>query len=234
MNLLKPDLWQYGHPWGNCPATGLIAYNETLNKNVVWNDNGTVSLNITKEDTIGWYMKVPEWVKIELPCQYTGGRLISKEPMHFGTYTFRFRLPNFRGSWVAIWLYEIFTGKMGIPPEIDLIEHFRKDGFLTRFHVTSTFHDKPTDPKNYSDQICKTRNYWFPADWKDTEIRFVWEPDRIMNYIDGRNVLTVLKRDVKCFPMHPMSLQINSGVGPWNIQDNKLSPFIIEEINYNS
>lgn len=234
MNLLKPEYWKYYHPWGSCPETGLISYNEELNHNVKWNDDGTVSLFITKEDTIGWYMKNPEWVKVELPCQYTGGRMISKELLHFGTYKFKFRLPNFRGSWIAIWLYEIFTKFLGIPPEIDVIEHFRKDCFLTRFHVTSTFHDKPSNPNDYSDEICRVRKYWLPADWFDTEIVFVWEPSRIMNYIDGRNVLTVLKSQVKSFPIYPMSLQINSGVGPWNIQDNKLNPFIIKEVNYNS
>jgi hypothetical protein len=70
------------------------------------------------------------------------------------------------------------------------------------------------------------------VDWKDVTLRFVWEPARIMVYIDDRNVLTVLKSEVKAFPIYPMSLQINSGVGPWNVQDNKLKPFIIKEISY--
>jgi beta-glucanase (GH16 family) len=230
MNLLKPEFWRYDHPWGSCPATGLIAYNETLDKNIIWNTDGSVSLLVTKENKTGWFMKTPEWVRVELPCQYTGGRIISKDPLWYGTYTFKFRLPNYKGSWIAIWLYEIFTKQMGVPPEVDLIEHFRKDGFLTRLHVTSTYHDKPSNPTNYSDQTVKTRNYWYPVDWCDTEIRYIWQPDRIMVYVDGKNVLTVLKSQVKSFPDFPMSLQLNSGVGDWKIGTTR--PFIIKTIEY--
>jgi beta-glucanase (GH16 family) len=119
---------------------------------------------------------------------------------------------------------------MGIPPEVDVFEHFRKDGFLTRFHITHSFHQGPT----YENNTVVQQKYWrlWPLDLKYIEIEFVWKADGMTWTVNGKKTMQIPGNSPK-FPTHPMNLIMNAGLGPdWNPKPEKFDDFIIREASY--
>jgi len=225
INLLSPEHWTSECEWGNAHAGGFTVFTDD---NVHWKE-GKLILSIKKKSFEGWYMRTPEWIRTLVTGSYTGGRLISKMQFLYGTFIIKCILPDFRGSFPAWWLYDLIGGS-GVPPEIDIFEHFRKDRFLTRFKTTHTYHDTPDDAQQYSKMTCKAHWHWRPIDNREMTFMFNWLPDRMEWFCNDKLVLRILKKDVKRFPDRPMNLQINSGAGNWRVQDDKLSPLIITEM----
>lgn len=132
------------------------------------------------------------------------------------------------------WFIDILDSKtqggMGIPPEIDVFEHFRKDSCLTRHHVTTTFHGGPT----YENDWCKAKSRYSicPIDNKDMTAKLVWTPDRFTVTINGRETLNIEKNNSRGFPYKSMNVIVNSGMGDWEPEVNKFSPFIVKSLTY--
>ena len=169
--------------------------------------------------------------------QWSVGAIIAKDEhrTHFGTYQFVFRLPNFRGSWPAIWLIDLHPAPpkgdgMGMPPETDIFEHFRKDGFLTRFHIAHAFHQGPTYENNTT--ILKT--YWklLPMDVNDIELVFKWLPSGMTWIVNGKSIMTV-SSNTPNYPTRPMNLLMNAGLGlDWKPNVGKFEDFVVKTGTY--
>ena len=223
MNLLKPDLWTTEHKFGNTSPDSMCAFHPDMTQ---WAD-GQMILNNRKEVSPGWYMKVPGWIKTDCLKDYRAARQVSVQQFQFGTFDIVFRLPNFRGSWPAIWL----IGDT-VPPEIDIMEHFFKSFCIDRYKTTHTYHDL-SDGSEYSKIIaCKANWQGFDVTGRDMRIKFIWDPGKLTWMVNDKTVLVVLPSQCKEFPKRPMNLIINSGVGDWNVQDDKLEPFIIKKLEY--
>ncbi|MCX6266531.1 MAG: hypothetical protein NTW16_04135 [Bacteroidetes bacterium] len=187
INLLDKTHWNNSYPWGSIinPDTGKeICINDKL---VTYHSDGSVHFACSNAWCPGWKMD-KNWNIVNTSSQWSVGAIISKDEYrtHFGKYHFIFRLPNFRGAWPAIWFLDLHPTPpagdgMGMPPEIDVFEQFRKDAFLTRFHISHTFHQGPTYLNNTS--ISKT--YWklTPLDLQNIDLVFTWFPtvNLIMN-----------------------------------------------------
>ena len=175
--ILNKQLWDFNFPWGNSPENYLC---NMQSEEVIWLDN-EVRFNTRKKVNTGWYRDSNGQVQTRWR-DYQCGQIISKQKFHFGVYEWVCKLPDFRGSWCALWLINI----NGCPPEID-IEHFRKDGFLTRFHITHSFHQGPT----YANNTLITKTYWklWPLDMKEIELTFIWQPGEMKWIVNGKNIM---------------------------------------------
>ena len=223
MNFINPTLWNYELPWGQTWGDLFEIFKE---KNVVWFKDRIVFNNV-HEPTIGWYMD-KDWERQEVTANYSYGMIISKEQYYYGIYTMTCLLPNFRGSWPAWWMIDV-TNDMGIPPEVDLMEHFRKDCLLTRFKTTHTYHDSKQGG-GYDKMICKAKWQWFPVDNREMTFTFDWTASYMKWYVNGKLILQIMKADVNKFPNKPMNLLVGSGMGNWNIQNSKLKPLIVTKL----
>lgn len=234
MNLLNKDLWNYEFTWGTTNSPFFASSQKDL---VNWDDNNNqVFFNVGYDSTNkfpAWY-RDPNWNVVNTYTSYGYGLIITKEQYGFGTYDMVCKLPNFRGSWPAFWFIDILDSKtqggMGIPPEIDVFEHFRKDSCLTRHHVTTTFHGGPT----YENDWCKAKSRYSicPIDNKDMTAKLVWTPDRFTVTINGRETLNIEKNNSRGFPYKSMNVIVNSGMGDWEPEVNKFSPFIVKSLTY--
>jgi beta-glucanase (GH16 family) len=228
MNLLDKNLWEYEVDWGT--HVNLPTVNNSLD-NIHWNSDGSVSFDVQYSDTPifpGWERDA-NWNKVPTLTNYSAGLIISKEKYGFGTYEMNFKVPNFRGSWPAWWMFD----KNKLPPEIDIFEHFRKDCFLTRFHLTTSYHDGPTYETGKSDS--KARYNWLPIDWKYITIKMIWTVDKAEFYYNNKKYYTMNKSDWPYYPTTPMNILVNSGVNPdWKLQVKKISPFIVKSLTYES
>lgn len=216
-NLINPELFDYAFPWGNyCNKTAI-----NMEKNVHWFPNNIV-FDTIREFQRGWTMDA-NWQRVEVTSNYTVGLIVSKQQYGFGTYHVKCQLPQFRGDWSApLWFYDIIPPPSGIQCEMDF-ERFVKDSCLSKYHLTCTYHDG--DRKD----IMGTKNQWVPM--KTAELKFVWQPDLIQWWVNGKMTLEVRKSDVIQFPTKPMNIIVNSGIGNWNIQDDKLEPLVITEFH---
>ncbi|MFZ4569742.1 MAG: family 16 glycosylhydrolase [Bacteroidales bacterium] len=220
MNLLKPELYVGELPWGNTLGNHFCIASE---RNVRWFPGG-VAFDVAHEQTEGWYM-APGWVRTPVTADYGFGWIVSKDQYGPGIYNMKCRLPNFRGSFPSWWFYDVLSpDEGGIQCEIDVFEHFRKDSFLTRFKTTQTYHDKGVMHK------CKARWQFPPVDFDDMTFQFIWQENRIAWVVNGKQVMEVFKDDVNQFPTKPMNIIIGSGLGDWNVQQERLSPFIVHEL----
>lgn len=213
MNLLEQKHWDYELPWGNV-INPFTQKEIIIVPELVKFQADAIRFSVAKGKFNG-YKRGRRWDKIPTQSEWGIGHIIAKPEArtHFGTYTFRFTLPNFRGSWPAIWLVDMkpeVHGGMGMPPEIDIFEHFRKDNFLTRFHITSTFHCGPTYENNSIRQ--GTYKKWVPLDWRPIEIEFTWHPVIMSWRVNGKLILE-LHGGTPNFPTKPMNLLIGAGLG---------------------
>jgi len=236
MNLLEQTRWNYLYPWGNvinADTDKEICINEKL---VTFNPDGTVHFGCSHGTAYGWKTDENSNI-IPVTTQWSVGAIIAKDECrtHFGTYSFRFRLPNFRGSWPAIWLIDTTPAPpkgdgMGIPPEIDILEHFRKDGFFSRFQMHHAFHHGPT----YANNTISSKNHWKlrPLDVKDIDLTFTWTRAEMTWTVDGKKILTVAGNTLK-YPTRPMNLIINAGLGlDWKPNVGKFEDFVVYEADY--
>lgn len=216
VNLLQPDLWTFNSPQGQSPHPYFVIFRE---ENVEWGDR--LILHNCKELASGW---VERNGKIEtVLADYTAGRIISKEPMHFGTYEMSCWLPKFRGSWPAWWFYPVDPPET-LPVEPDMMEQFRKPGFWNRHKTTHTFHDQDGAP-----MICKSHWQWKPVDKMEMTFRWTWTPNYMIWWVNGNELMKISKADVTKFPVKPMNMIVNSGMSDWNVSE-KLEPFIVTKL----
>ena len=220
--MLKPELWNYELPWWNFPSNLLSVMVE---KNVVWGNDIAVLFNI-KEVVQGWRKENDGSIHKYL-ADYTHGQIVSKEKYHFGTYELICRLPSFRGSFPAFWLIDVDN----LPPEIDIMEAPVKS-CIDRFKTSATFHEKPIG--NEYSHIVKSKAIWQIKDISASDMKFtlVWKPDKLEWYVDGGLVMVLIKSETKNFPLSPMNIIVNAGVADWNVQNDKLQPVIIKQLNY--
>jgi beta-glucanase (GH16 family) len=200
------------------------------------NPDGSVHFGCSNAACNGW-KRDKDWNIVKTIAQWSVGAVVLKDQCrtHFGTYQFIFKTPNFRGSWPAIWLIDLHPAPpkgdgMGMPPEIDIFEHFRKDGFLTRFHITHSFHQGPT----YANNTLMTKTYWklWPLDLKEIELTFIWQPGEMKWIVNGKNVMTV-PSGTPNYPTKPMNLLMNAGLGlDWKPNTGKFEDFIIYKATY--
>jgi hypothetical protein len=236
MNLLDKIRWDYSFPWGSIinPDTNKeICINE---KQVSFQQDGSVHFGCSNAPCNGW-KRDKNWNIVNTSSQWSVGAVIAKENYrtHFGTYQFVFRLPDFRGSWPAIWFIDLHPTPpggdgMGMPPEIDLFEHFRKDGFLTRFHMTHCFHQGPT----YENNTVMSKKYWklLPLDVNDIELIFTWLPSGMTWTVNGKSIMTV-SSGTPNYPAGPMNLLINAGLGlDWKPSVGKFQDFVVKKAVY--
>lgn len=236
MNLLEKSRWNYEFPWGSIinPDTGReICISEKL---VTFDRDGSVHFGCSNTPSRGWQTGA-NGRPVEVESLWSVGAAISKDEYrtHFGSYDFSFRLPNFRGSWPAIWLIDLIPGPpngngMGIPPETDIFEHFRKDGFLTRFHISHSFHKGPT----YANNTILSKKYWkfLPLDLKNIELTFNWTEDGMTWIVNGRRILAI-SAETPNYPTRPMNLVLNSGLGlDWKPDAGKFEDFVLYRGEY--
>jgi hypothetical protein len=236
MNLLDKTCWDYAYPWGSIinPDTDKeICINEKL---VKFDSDGSVRFGCSNTPCNGW-KRDKNWNVVNTTTQWSVGGIIAKDEhrTHFGVYRFTFRLPDFRGSWPAIWLIDLHPmppkgDGMGMPPEIDIFEQFRKDGFLTRFHMAQTFHQGPT----YEHNTLISKQYWklVPLDINDIELIFTWLPTGMKWTVNGKNTMNV-SPDTPNYPARPMNLLINAGLGlDWKPNAGKFKDFIVRKAEY--
>ncbi len=236
MNLLEKTRWNFEYPWGSIinPDTGNeICISEKL---VKFQPDGSLRFGCAHGACSGWKTD-KNGFPTEGKSQWSVGAIISKDEHRtgFGTYHFVFRLPDFRGSWPAIWLIDLHPAPpkgdgMGIPPEVDIFEHFRKDGFLTRFQLTHNFHQGPS----YANNTIISKKYWkfLPLDFNDIELTFSWTSAGMNWIVNGKNIMSV-PGNTPNYPARPMNLIINAGLGlDWGPKPGKLKDFIVYKATY--
>ena len=148
----------------------------------------------------------------------------SHQTFYYGYYEARVFLPNARGSWPAFWLeadYDI-DGKFWHPPEIDVFEYVINgvEDKPNMLHSNAMSKDKWT-PQSYtyvdSSFVLKFQDMISQEDLnKDWHIAgFVWAPDRIAFFWDGRLIYTRtyqwLRKDGQLGP--PAHIDLNFAIG---------------------
>jgi beta-glucanase (GH16 family) len=227
MNLIDKNLWDYEFPWGTTLSPYFCSSQKDL---VAWNEGETL-FNVGYDPInkfTAWYRDA-NWKVVNTSTTYAGGMIVSKEQYGFGTYEMICKLPNFRGSWPAFWFIDI-SGVMGIPPEIDAFEHFRKDSCLTRHHVTTTYHGGPTYENDWSKHANKYS--LCPIDKNDLKSVLVWNSDSFSVFINDKKTLTINRDSSKGFPYKAMNIIVGSGIGNWNPEVKKFAPFVVKSLTY--
>ncbi len=234
MNLINKNLWNYEFDWGTTSSPFFCSSQKDF---VVWDDaRNQIFFNVGYDSTNkypAWY-RDKSWNKVTTFTPYAGGMIVTKDQYEFGTYEMICKLPNFRGSWPAFWLIDISDketqGGMGIPPEVDVLEHFRKDSCLTRHQITTTFHGGPS----YENDWVKRGNKYSlcPVDNKDLTATLIWNANSLSIYINGKKTLTINKDSSKGFPYKAMNVIVGSGVGNWKPNVEKFAPFIVKSLTY--
>jgi hypothetical protein len=223
MNLLAKENWLNELPWGTSITPFIM---NSIPEMVNWKPDGSVEFGVIKAQRIEGWIRDDDWNKISHETIYGNGMIVSKEEFGLGVFTAVVRLPRFRGSWPGWW----FINLKKLPPEFDAFEQFLKDGFLSRFHVTTTYNDGPTYENNYN--ISKVKRFWYPVDWKDITIHYVRQQNYISLAIDHKLVMEINRSSYPNFPNDPMNIVFNSGVGPWNPNIKRFSPVILKSMTY--
>ena len=234
IDLMDKSLWKWdtgagnlinpGHSWASLMAEDCCEFR-----------GNQVFCYVKKGDFQAYDHDPQTWAVRRHNVRYAVGHMVSKAQYGFGAYKLVCRFPNFRGSWPAFWFVDWLDqsqGGMGMPPEVDVFEQFRKDRFLTRFALSCTYHQGPTYETNV--EIAKRVNSWLPWDWKDITFGLLWTTDAIFYTVNGKLVLTIKKGDVKKFPYKAMNVLIGAQVNDWRGRDAivKPDPFIIKEFTF--
>jgi len=225
MDLLNRELWQTFDQFGTLPGNNLGVIEEDM---TVFSGRA-VEFHVDKQPTMGWKWNAGWTEKIYQTREYKIGHVISCQQYHYGTYKMIVRLPEFRGSWPAIWMIDI-SPKMNIPPEIDIFEQFRKDGWLTRYKLACTYHDGPTYENNVT--YSKNARSCCPLDQNIVLISFTWTPVAMRWFINKKPIMEIQSKAWINYPIHPMNIVMGAGVGNWKPQDNKLGPFEVVQFSY--
>jgi hypothetical protein len=62
--------------------------------------------------------------------------------------------------------------------------------------------------------------------------QLIWLPEVLRWVVNGKQVMEIKRSDVTNFPDKPLNLIVNSGVGDWNVQDDKLDSFLVNKLTY--
>ena len=223
MTLIQPDIWNYELPWENCPEPRICTY---MDHNVEITD--MIKMYVRKEVQRGWW-RDKKWDLHQCLTDYTGGMLVSKEQFGYGHFRMTAKVPGWRGSWPAFWLIDV-SGEMGIPPEVDIVEHMVKN-CLSRYSTTCSFHDRPIDPSSYSREVCQTNREVEPVDKHYHTWLLEWTPEYLKYLYDGKAVMQVMKAQCTKFPDHPMNILVDLTIGDWGVKNHE-EPFVITELSY--
>lgn len=125
----------------------------------------------------------------------------SKLSFTYGKVEVRFRLPDGRGIWPAIWM---LPASEESEPEIDLLEVLGHDPgrLLMRLHTNET------EIESIGKDYALPKGYSLANDWHT--IALDWSPGKLVFFLDGREVWTVESKNV---PDEPMYLVMNLAVG---------------------
>jgi len=230
MNLLDRSLFTYELPWGNTVENDYAVFKEDM---VEWKE-GKVLFHASKKPVSGW-KRDAAWNKVETHADFTFGLMVSREQYGYGTYQMRCFLPNFRGSWPSFWFIDVIDksqGGMGIPPEIDVFEQFRRDNFLSRFRMTGTYHDGPTYSNERSRSIARVS--LMPFDLYETRVKFIRTPEKMIWIINEQQFMKVERSEMVNYPDKGMNIILGAGIGQWNPQVNKFAPFEVMEFTCES
>ena len=227
INLLDRSLFAEELPWGASPTGRIFNYQA---EEVLWSAS-QVGFGVSKKSNTARFRGEGSWEWQYRQREYQAGLIVSKNRYHFGTYECTCRLPDFRGSWPAFWLIDVVdvaSGGQGIPPETDVFEHFRKDGFSTRFRVTSTFHFG----SSYSgeNKRVEARTACFPWDRTFHTFRLKWNKDLLLTSVDDKEILRI--ENDPWIPRQPMNVLLSSGVGDWGPDSVKFTPFVVTALKY--
>lgn len=127
--------------------------------------------------------------------EYCCGEVIS-EPMSYGTYTWKVRMPETPNLWPALWL----CGYKSWPPEIDVVEGYtRKGGYIrniinTSLNTNAHYRKKGKivhmKPSHLLTVIYKIFHRAID-EWKCT-----WTKDSIKVYFNGIRIRTIKDKDL--------------------------------------
>lgn len=225
INLINKNLWMFETDGGNL-VNNPNSQSKLDSRLAIFTGYGTILCYVSRGSFTAWDRNPKTWEKREHQVPYAIGHMYSVEKYFHGLYKMRCWLPNWRGSWASFWLFN------GLP-EIDIFEHFRKDRFLTRFHLTCTYHDGPT----YQDDqvICKSKCSIIPWDWQDVTFKFSWNDNEMVWMINDKIVLKISRADIAHFPDHPMQIRAGADVDDFRGKPaliNPYDPFIIKEFSF--
>ncbi len=142
---------------------------------------------------------------------YTGGRVTSTQPMHYGKYELKGKIAAGNSMWSSFWMRS--CGSTIGDTEIDVFE-------FTKGNVTqpqSNFHNETISPVTSCHYVLPS-THDFSA--QDHVFTLIWLPDQMHWFIDG-----CLKRTVygwePGFPHLPSSLNISLGIEEANLEEGE-------------
>ncbi|MDQ8727645.1 family 16 glycosylhydrolase [Bradyrhizobium sp. LHD-71] len=154
---------------------------------------------------------------------FESGLIRSHQTFYYGYFEARVFLPAGRGVWPAFWLeadYDI-DGRTWHPPEIDIFEYVINgvEDKANMLHSGPIMKLQPTNLFHYMDQsfVPKHQTMFGKEDLnKDWHVAgFVWSPDRVSFFWDGRHIYTRayqwLRKDRQLGP--PAHIDLNFAVG---------------------
>ncbi|MBN1816407.1 MAG: family 16 glycosylhydrolase [Sedimentisphaerales bacterium] len=124
----------------------------------------------------------------------------NKFSQQYGYFEGRFRIPSGKGFWPAFWMLPY---PQHWPPEIDLFETIRDDPKVYMTYHWSEAGKHKSSGKNWTD-----KDFTYSGDFHTYGL--LWEPDRIVWYIDG--IERARFADAGVIVNEPMYLLINFGI----------------------
>lgn len=223
MNLIRPEIWNYELPWGVCLDSHICT---AMPYNVEWSDK--ITMHVRREVQRGWWRN-KKWELNECLTDYSSAMIVSKEGFGYGTFKMVATVPGYKGSWPAFWLIDV-SGEMGIPPEVDIMEHIVKDSCLAKYRLTCSYHDLPDTSEQYSRETCKTVRQTDPWDKREHIFSLVWTPDKMAYAVDGKEVMVITPDQCRRFPDKPMNVLVEHKI--CRPDTGIIKPFIISELSY--
>lgn len=135
---------------------------------------------------------------------YESGMIRSKPTFKYGYYEARIKMPGGIGVWPAFWLNSdaMPDGKMGWPPEIDILEFVNngKDDRADMVHMTVQCKPKPgatnvwLGQERFRDPSFRKHDYYAPFKFPEDYHVFglLWDTDDTVTwFVDGKKLYTV-------------------------------------------
>jgi beta-glucanase (GH16 family) len=154
---------------------------------------------------------------------FESGLIRSHQTFYYGYFEARVFLPDGKGIWPAFWLeadYDL-DGKTWHPPEIDIFEYVINgvEDKANMLHSGPIMKKQPADIYHFRDESFATKHQTMVAKedlnkgWHVAG--FVWAPDRVSFFWDGRRIYTRsyewLRQDGQLGP--PAHIDLNFAVG---------------------
>lgn len=127
---------------------------------------------------------------------------------NFGRLDVSAKLPTYRGSWPAIWLFDKDIAS-GTAPEIDIMELV---GAYPE-EVNSSAHDPKYNPANNNDRSGQVKISGAGSGFHTYSV--IWLPNYLETLVDGKRILKVEAKDDPSNPFYStkMGLVLNHAVG---------------------